>query len=179
LIGYTRLSAQRFVGDDDFMKLRVHMARVKSAVSFDDYVRALDVQLENENRNTIGMQMLYNAVLGVHHNFLHQLIPWAYDKKFFTFVPYDFVFSLTPPHLESGRFAGMRFDEIYCGTYTPGANAVVMVPYREGLSFTFFVDEKLRARLGEVAAVLDEIGVPVRSRAGKAVPARDRSSAVA
>jgi hypothetical protein len=179
LIGYTRLSAQRFVGDDDFMKLRVHMARVKSAVSFDDYVRALDVQLENENRNTIGMQMLYNAVLGVHHNFLHRLIPWAYDKKFFTFVPYDFVFSLTPPHLESGRFAGMRFDEIYCGTYTPGANAVVMVPYREGLSFTFYVDEKLRARLGEVAAVLDEIGVPVRSRAGKHVAKSERSPAVA
>jgi hypothetical protein len=161
LIGYTKLSGQRFAGDDDFMKLRVHMARVKSAMTFADYVKGLDGQLEKENRNAIGMQLLYNSVLGV-HRVLQRIVPAAYDRKFFSFVPYDFVFSLVPPHLETGRFAGLHFDEIFCGTYTPGANAVVMVPYRDGLSFTFWVDDTMRARLGNVAALLGEIGVPAR-----------------
>jgi hypothetical protein len=177
LIGYTRLSARRFDGDDDFMKLRVHMARVKSALSFADYVRGLDALLEKDATNATGMQLLYNTVLGVHKR-LVRLIPWAYDRKFFSFVPYDFVFSLVPPHLETGRFAGLRFEEIYCSTYTPGANAVVMVPYRNGLSFSFSVDEPMRQRLSGVAALLEEIGVPVRSST-LGLDREDRSTAVA
>jgi hypothetical protein len=179
LIGYTKLAGQRFAGDDDFMKLRVHMARVKSAVSFADYVKGLDGQLEKENRNAAGMQLLYNSVLGV-HKFLQRIVPAAYDGKFFSFVPYDFVFSLVPPHLETGRFAGLRFDAIFCGTYASGANAGVMVPYRDGLSFTFYADEAVRARLGHVAALLDEIGVPARTWSdGGAAEDRLRPPAVA
>jgi hypothetical protein len=178
LIGYTRLSARRFDGDDDFMKLRVHMARVKSALSFADYVRGLDALLEKDASNATGMQLLYNTVLGVHKR-LCRLIPWAYDRKFFSFVPYDFVFSLVPPHLETGRFAGLRFEEIYCGTYTPGANAVIMVPYRNGLSFSFSVDDPMRRRLPGVAALLGEIGVPVHSSAFGLDRGTGRSTAVA
>ena len=138
LVSYATLPGARTMLEDSALNLRMQVGRFPSAETFGAHVRRTDAVLEKENTTEIYSQALYNSILGV-HRVLERPMPFLYDRRFFTYVPYDFVLSLLPPHIGGGLLRGLFDGPVYCGSYTPGVNACVFVPHCDGISLNLFV----------------------------------------
>lgn len=161
LISYSTLPDTKTTLEDAALNLRMQVGRIPSAGSFEAHLKAIDQVLSKEDTTEIYSQAFYNSILGV-HRVLHRLFPVFYRGRFFTYVPYDFVLSLLPPHITGGWFRKLFRRSIFCGSYTPGANSCVFVPYLGGFSLNFYVDPKIHANMDAFAAFLKQQDIDCR-----------------
>lgn len=170
IIGYSNLSPRRFEGDDDFVRLRMQATTVGSRSSFAEYAKALDAKLSKAGRESLGLQMHYNSIFGVHRQIV-RLFPFLYGKRFFGFVPYDFLLSLVPPHTPGGVFAKLSLNDVYCGTHMAGVNCCVIVPQADRVSLSIYCPSRVLGRMSEMDALLDELGISGAPATGAIAPA--------
>ncbi|WP_156892550.1 hypothetical protein [Salaquimonas pukyongi] len=161
LISYSTLPDSKTTLEDAALNLRMQVGRIPSAESFEAHLKAIDQVLGKEDTTEIYSQAFYNSILGV-HRVLHRLFPFLYRGRFFTYVPYDFVLSLLPPHLTGGWFRKLFRRSIFCGSYTPGANSCVFVPYLGGFSLNFHADPKIHANMDAFTQFLKQQGIDCR-----------------
>lgn len=159
VFGYSRLPAERQAGDDGFIRMRMRTVMAWLRQDFVAYARAIDRTLARQAAAGDGDLLFQNGTLSFHQR-LSRLIPFAYDRQFFAYVPYDFVLALLPPHDRRGAFADLDFTEVYCGAHTPGFSSCVMVPQGDRITLNFFLDEDGLARLPGVEAMLAELAIP-------------------
>ena len=158
LVSYSTLPEARTTLEDSALNLRMQVARFPALPEFEAHAARTDAALARENTTEIYSQALYNAILKVHRR-LQRIAPGLYDERFFTFIPYDFVLSLLPPHMSGGALRD-RFDgPVYCGSYTPGVTSVVFVPHRRGISLNIFARPSVVPRLDRLGALLDRQGI--------------------
>src|SRR3569833_2260447 len=84
------------------------------------------------------------------HRKLSRLIPFAYRPRVFQFMPYDMVLALVPPHRLGGRLTSGLREPVYAGAALEGANACVIVPNRQVVTFNFYIQDKLVPRLARL-----------------------------
>ena len=161
LISYSTLPDTKTTLEDAALNLRMQVGRIPSAESFEAHLKAIDKVLSKEDTTEIYSQAFYNSILGI-HRLLHRLFPVFYRGRFFTYVPYDFVLSLLPPHITGGWFRKLFRRSIFCGSYTPGANSCVFVPYLGGFSLNFHVNPEIRANMDAFTAFLKLQGIDCR-----------------
>ena len=161
LISYSTLPDTKTTLEDAALNLRMQVGRIPFAESFEAHLKAIDKVLSKEDTTEIYSQAFYNAILGV-HRVLHRLFPVLYRGRFFTYVPYDFVLSLLPPHITGGWFRKLFRRSIFCGSYTPGTNSCVFVPYLGGFSLNFYADPKIHANMDAFTAFLKQQGIDCR-----------------
>ena len=164
-IGYSNLSPRRFDGDDDFVRLRMQVTTMRQRSSFAEYAEALDLKLAGAGRESLGLQMHYNAIFGFHRR-LAKITPALYGKRFFGFAPYDFLLSLVPPHTPSGVFAGLALNDIYCGTHMAGVNCCVIVPQPDRISLNIYSPTRFVDRISDIESLLAAVGIAVVTPAG-------------
>jgi hypothetical protein len=118
--------------------------------------------------------MHYNTIFGMHRR-IERLFPFLYGRRFFGFVPYDFVLSLVPPHLSGGMFGDLELNAVYCGSHTPGVNCCVIVPQADRVTLNVYGPEPLLDRAAGIAKLLAELEisrVPPSPAAMAAISAR-------
>lgn len=74
-------------------------------------------------------------------------------------MPYDVVIGLIPPHRLGGGLTRGLMEPVYCGATTPGANACVIVPGRDLVSFNFYLQLRLAPNLVRLDALLPGNGI--------------------
>ena len=161
LISYSTLPDTKTTLEDVALNLRMQVGRIPCAESFEAHLKAIDKVLSKEDTTEIYSQAFYNSILGV-HRVLHRLFPVLYRGRFFTYVPYDFVLSLLPPHITGSWFRKLFRGSIFCGSYTPGTNSCIFVPYLGGFSLNFYVEPKIQANMDAFADFLKRQGIDCR-----------------
>jgi hypothetical protein len=128
---------------DSFMRMRMRFAIFDNAPDFPTFVRALDARLTEAEAKESGFNAEMNAEGIRMHRRLSRLVPFAYTPKLFQFMPYDAVLGLIPPHRLGGRLtAGLR-EPVFAGAALEGANACVIVPGRQLVTFNFYIEQRL------------------------------------
>ena len=161
IVSYSTLPDSKTTLEDSALNLRMQVGRIPTADNFEAHVRQIDNVLNRENTKEVYSQAFYNSILGM-HRLLHKLLPFLYGSRFFTYVPYDFVLSLLPPHIANGAFRKIFNRSIFCGSYTPGVNNCVFVPYRNGFSLNFYVAGPALENLDEFVKFLEQLGIKCR-----------------
>lgn len=147
---------------DRFMRMRMLFARFDTAAEFAAFARATDARLTEAEARESGFNAEMNAAGIRIHRRLSKLIPFAYTPRLFTFMPYDIVLGLIPPHRLGGELTENLLEPVYAGAALEGANACVIVPGRTQVSFNFYIEEKMLPGATRFDALLDEL---VRSSA--------------
>ncbi|MGV8840158.1 MAG: hypothetical protein ACWA6X_07620 [Bauldia sp.] len=158
VIGYSNLARERYAGDDDFVRLRMQVATMPYRKGFAAYVKELDGKLNKAGSRSLGLQMHYNAIMGIHRR-IDRVAPFLYGPWFFSFVPYDFVLSLVPPHNPGGVFAHLGLNTVYAGSHTPGVNCCVIVPQGETVTLNVYGARPLLDRIDGIETLLSALGV--------------------
>ncbi len=178
ILGYSNLTAHRVGGDDTHIRLRMQITAAPFSEPFTAYVRDLDKRLTKAGNKSLGLQMHYNTIMGIHRR-IARVLPFLYGDRFFKFVPYDFVLSLIPPHHPGGGiFAPLGFNRVYCGSHSPGVNCCVIVPQPDRLTVNIYAPEPLLERASGIGALLTDLGIPERTASARAAT-RARSAGVA
>lgn len=162
LVGYSNLDVERHRGDDDYVRLRMQISTLPYHERFAPYVREVDKRLTKAGNKSVHLQMHYNAIMGVHRRFA-RVLPFLYGRRFFNFVPYDFVLSLVPPHMNGGIFAELRLNNVYCGSHTPGVNCCVFVASGDRVTLSVYGPDRLLDRMGGITALVEALDIPVFS----------------
>jgi hypothetical protein len=151
---YSVIDDRGGAGRDAYMRMRMRFAAFDNWPDFPTFLRAVDARLtESEGRDT-GFNDAMNAQ-GIHiHRKLSRLLPFAYTPRLFQFMPYDVVIGLIPPHRLGGPLTRNLLEPVYAGAALEGANACVIVPGREQVSFNFYIEEKLLPRVSRLDALL-------------------------
>jgi hypothetical protein len=139
---------------DAYMRMRMRFASFANAVSFGDYVRAVDAQLTETEARESGFNDAMNAEGIRLHRSLSRVVPFAYTPKLFQFMPYDVVIGLIPPHRLGGGLTRDLVEPVYAGAALEGANACVIVPNRRQVTFNFYIQDKLLPRVARLDAAL-------------------------
>lgn len=161
LVSYSTLPDAKTTLEDSALNLRMQVGSLPTADDFETHVKMNSVVLDKENTTEVYSQAFYNSILGV-HRVLHKLFPFLYGKRFFTYIPYDFVLSLIPPHITSGPFRKIFNGSMFCGSYTPGVNNCIFVPYRNGFSLNLYLANSEYENLAGLTGLLDELGIEFR-----------------
>ncbi len=161
LVSYATLPESRTSLEDSALNLRMQVGRFPAAGHFSRHVRLTDAVLARENTREIYSQALYNSILNV-HRVLQKPLPFLYRERFFTYVPYDFVLSLLPPHVSGGLLRGMFDGSVFCGSYTPGVNTCVFVPHRDGISLNLYLRPPVLENIAAFSGFLDDLGIGSR-----------------
>jgi len=128
---------------DRFMRMRMLFARFAATSDFAAFARATDDRLTQSEARESGFNAELNAAGIRIHRGLSKLIPFAYTPKLFTFMPYDIVLGLIPPHRLGGDLTENLLEPVYAGAALEGANACVIVPGRTQVSFNFHIEQKM------------------------------------
>jgi hypothetical protein len=158
LVSYSSLPDIKTSLEDSALNLRMQVGRFPTAGSFEDHVRQTEKVLAREDTKEVYSQALYNSILSVHRN-VQKMLPFLYGQRFFTYVPYDFVFSLLPPHISGGMLRGKFDGSVFCGSYTPGVNSCVFVPHRQGVSLNMFAKPPVLDHLDTFTEFFDRQGI--------------------
>lgn len=152
-IGYTNLPSRRNEGDDAYVRLQMRTTRMRHGPDFGDYVRQLDRQLAADRGGSSWIQMQNDAFFAIHRR-IARVLPFLYRRRFFGYVPYDFLLSLLPPHLSgSGLFEHFKFNDVYCGSHTPGVNCCVIVPQKDRFSLNIYCPARDLDRISDIEAL--------------------------
>lgn len=170
-ISYTNLSSRRAEGDDAFLKLRMHALKIPDRPDFADYVREFERRLAADNRDVSWLQIQYGAFFAIHRR-IARVLPFLYGRRFFGFVPQEFLLSLIPPHAAGGLFAPFGINDIYCGSYTAGINCCVIVPQQDRVSLSIYCPTEVLGRISDIAGLSREIGISAE------IPARAARAAI-
>lgn len=161
LVSYATLPETRSSLEDSALNLRMQVGRFAAAKAFQVHVRQTEAVLAKENTTEIYSQALYNSILNVHRA-LQKPLPFLYRERFFSYVPYDFVLSLLPPHVSGGLLRGMFDGSVFCGSYTPGVNTCVFVPHRDGISLNLYLRPPVLENVGAFTDFLATVGISCR-----------------
>lgn len=179
-IGYSNLPPRRADGDDAYVRLQMRATRIRHRQNFAEYVQQLDRQLASAGRGASWHQLQFDAFFGIHRR-IAKLLPSFYRRRFFGYVPYDFLLSLVPPHLPgTGLFEEFGFNDVYCGSYAAGVNCCVIVPQRDRVSLNIYCPTRDLARLADITDLAGTAGVstlPGAATARLAMSARSASEA--
>ena len=160
-VGYSMLPKNKEKIGDAALKFRMQIGRFPSTNRFEDCVRAADAVLDQEDIAEAFGPALYDSILKFHRK-LSALFPCFYGKRFFSFVPYDFLLSLVPPHISTGPLRNDLTGSIFCNSNSPGGNCCVIVPHRTGFSLNLSLDRDTHARVGAMTALLDQSKISYR-----------------
>lgn len=161
LVSYSTLPKVKTDLDDEALLVRLQVGQFPSADHFADHIKAVDKVLSKENTTEIYSQAFYNSILGVHRK-IQKWFPGLYGQKFFTYIPYDFVLSLVPPHLANGPLKKIFDGAIFCGSYTPGVNSCIITPHRNGISFSMYLDQSVYGNIDGFLRMLESENFTVR-----------------
>jgi hypothetical protein len=176
-IGYSNLPPRRADGDDAYVRLQMRTTRMRHRQSFSEYVQQLDRQLASAGRGTSWTQIQNDAFFGIHRR-IARLLPFLYRRRFFGYVPYDFLLSLVPPHLPgTGSFEHFGFNDVYCGSHTAGVNCCVIVPQRDRVSLNIYCPTRDLERTRDIIDLAATAGVSTMPAAPTARPAMRARSA--
>ena len=139
---------------DSFMRMRMRFARFRGSTGFAEFARAVDADLTEAEAKESGFNDEMNAEGIRMHRRLHRIIPFAYRPRLFTFMPYDVVLGLIPPHRLGGPLTAQLVEPVYAGAALEGANACVIVPGRRMVTFNFYVQEPLLPQIGRFDALV-------------------------
>ncbi len=152
-IGYTNLPTRRNEGDDAYVRLQMRTTRMQVDGDFEAYVQQLDRQLGADRGGSSWAQIQNDVFFSIHRR-IARVLPFLYRRRFFGFVPYDFLLSLVPPHLSgSGLFENFRFNDVYCGSHTPGVNCCVIVPQKDRFSLNIYCPVRDLERISDIEAL--------------------------
>jgi hypothetical protein len=141
---------------DSFMRMRMRFARFTPARDFPEFVRSVDHDIVAAETKESGFNDEMNARGIAMHRRLQRLIPFAYSPRLFTFMPYDIVIGLIPPHRLGGGLTAMLEEPVFAGAALEGANACVIVPGRRLVTFNYYLQEALLPKLSRFDALLAE-----------------------
>lgn len=179
-IGYSNLPPRRADGDDPYVRLQMRTTRMRHRQSFSEYLRQLDRQLSLAGRGASWTQLQNDAFFGIHRR-IARLLPFLYQRRFFGYVPYDFLLSLVPPHLPgTGSFEHFGFNDVYCGSHAAGVNCCVIVPQRDRVSLNIYCPTRDLGRTRDITELAAAVGVstmPAAPTARLAMRARSASEA--
>ncbi len=161
---YSVIDAGGGAARDSYMRMRMRVAAFRNRVEFGAYVGAVDRRLAAVEAGESGFNDAMNAQGIRVHRRLSRLLPFAYTPRLFEFMPYDVVIGLIPPHRLGGGLTADLVEPVYAGAALEGANACVIVPGRRQVTFNFYVQQKLLARLPRLDAALT---APLSSRSGE------------
>ena len=151
---YSVIDDRGGVGRDAYMRMRMRFAAFDNRRDFTTFVRAVDARLTEAEGHDSGFNDAMNAQ-GIHiHRKLSRILPFAYTPRLFQFMPYDVVIGLIPPHRLGGPLTLDLIEPVYAGAALEGANACVIVPGREQVSFNFYIEEKLLPRVSRLDTLL-------------------------
>jgi hypothetical protein len=139
---------------DTYMRMRMLFAVFANAPDFSRFAQGVERQLHLAASRESGFNAELNAAGVATHRALSRVIGFAYRPQLFAFMPYDIVLGLIPPHRLSGGLTEGLLEPVYCGAATPGANACVIVPGREQVTFNFYIETSLRPNLAQLDALL-------------------------
>jgi hypothetical protein len=139
---------------DSFMRMRMRFAVFDNAPDFPAFVRDLDARLTEIEAKESGFNAEMNAEGIRLHRRLSRLVPFAYTPKLFQFMPYDAVLGLIPPHRLGGKLTAGLVEPVFAGAALEGANACVIVPNRQYVTFNFYIEDKLLPRIDRLDARL-------------------------
>jgi hypothetical protein len=139
---------------DSFMRMRMLFAVFDTSADFAGFVRAVDARLTESERRESGFNAEMNAEGIRMHRRLSRLMPFAYPSRLFQFMPYDVVLGLIPPHRLTGSLTQDLLEPVYAGAALEGANACVIVPNRQLVTFNFYIQRKLLPRISRLDAIL-------------------------
>jgi hypothetical protein len=142
---------------DAFMRMRMRFAIFENRTGLEEFVRGVDARLSAAEARESGFNAEMNAEGIRMHRRLSRLIPGAYQPRLFHFMPYDMVLGLIPPHRLGGRLTAGLLEPVYAGAALEGANACVIVPGRTELTFNFYIQQRLLAKVSR----LDELLAPL------------------
>ncbi len=161
LVSYSTLPDARTNLEDSALNLRMQVGNIATANDYETYLHQVDQTLDRENVTEVYSQAFYNSILGM-HRVLQKLFPFFYGQRFFTYIPYDFVLSLLPPHITRGVFRKVFNRSIFCGSYTPGVNNCVFVPYRNGVSMNLYLTPPVLDNVDAFVEFVAELGIECR-----------------
>jgi hypothetical protein len=151
---YSAIDAGGGAHRDTYMRMRMRFALFANAPDFAAFARGVEAQLARSEGRECGFNAEFTAA-GLHlHRRLSRLLPFAYGPRLFAFLPYDVVIGLIPPHRLAGALTEGLMEPVYCGATTPGANACVIVPGRELVSFNFYIQHERVPNLAALDALL-------------------------
>jgi len=139
---------------DAFMRMRMRFAVFHNAPDFPTFVRALDARLTEAEAKESGFNAELNAEGIRLHRKLSRVLPGAYTPKMFQFMPYDAVLGLIPPHRLGGKLTAGLIEPVFAGAALEGANACVIVPNRQFVTFNFYIQQKLLPSVSRLDAIL-------------------------
>jgi hypothetical protein len=157
---------------DSFMRMRMRFARFSPASDFAEFARTLDHDIVAAETKESGFNDEMNAQGIAMHRRLQRLIPFAYSSRLFTFMPYDIVIGLIPPHRLGGGLTSVLEEPVFAGAALEGANACVIVPGRRLVTFNYYVQQKLLPKVSRFDALLAEpsLSSGVHPEAGTSTP---------
>ncbi|MEQ1899878.1 MAG: hypothetical protein ABL866_04005 [Devosia sp.] len=145
---------------DSFMRMRMRFASFAGAEGFVAFARAVDAQLSAAEVRESGFNDEINAEGIRNHRRWRRRVPGLYRPRLFAFMPYDLVLGLIPPHRLGGGLTAHLREPVFAGASLEGANACVIVPGRDVVTFNFYIQDQLLSRIPR----LDELlRAPVQS----------------
>jgi hypothetical protein len=145
---------------DAFMRMRMRFAIFENEPDFPAFVRGLDARITLAETRESGFNAEMNAEGIRLHRQLSRVFPAAYTARLFQFMPYDVVLGLIPPHRLGGKLTAGLIEPLYAGAALEGANACVIVPNRELVTFNFYIQEKLLPLVGRLDEQLAPLLIP-------------------
>jgi hypothetical protein len=154
---YSSIDEGGGVDRDTYMRMRMRFAVFDNASDFGRFVRAVDKRLQQPEARESGFNAEMNAEGVRMHRRLSRLLPFAYSARLFQFMPYDVVLGLIPPHRLAGPLTRELMEPVYAGALLEGANACVIVPNRQFVTFNFYVQETLVPRVGRLDGLIGAV----------------------
>lgn len=153
---YSTLKPGGGASRDRFIRMRMMFASFPDHPDFARYARSIEDRIGEEDRESGFNAELNAAAIGV-HRVLARWLPFLYGPRVFSFMPYDFVFALLPPHHLDGPLTRGMVEPVYAGATPPGVNGCVVVPGRDWVTLAFALEETRLtqiSRLDELMALL-------------------------
>lgn len=154
---YSTIDSGAEAQSSGFMRMRMLFAAFPVSSDLQKLAHHIDETLKHSETREAGFNQALNmSALGA-HRWLHKKAPFLYRRQVFNFMPYDAVLGLIPPHRLDGALTNHLIEPVYAGAALEGANACVIVPGRQKISFNFYVQTKQLSFAGEMAALLENI----------------------
>jgi len=142
---------------DSFIRMRMLQTGFGRANGPKALIRSVNAALQKAEKADTGLQQEISAASVALHRRLEKLLPGLYSEKIFSFIPFDMVVGLIPPHRLGGALTERLLEPVYCGTTTPGLVSCVIVPNRRTFTFGLYINAGRSGRLAAVASKLAEV----------------------
>jgi len=154
---YSVLDRRPRLTRDSFIRMRMLQTGFGRANGLEALIRSVNATLVDAEKADSGLQQEISAASVALHRRLEKLLPGLYSEKIFSFIPFDMVVGLIPPHRLGGVLTERLLEPVYCGTTTPGLVSCVIVPNRRTFAFGLYIDAGRAGRLAAIASKLAKV----------------------